>query len=165
MEFPLTSNVQLRDVIVEDFPIFFAQQVDPVSTFMAAFVSKDPANEKAFTAHWTKIIQDEKIIKKTILFNGQIAGHILNFEQFGSPSVSYWIGKEYWGKGIATYALSLFLEHVKIRPLYARAVKDNLASVKVLQKSGFAIIGEDKGFSYARSKEVEEFILILNENL
>lgn len=40
------------------------------------------------------------------------------------PSALYWIGKEYWGKGIATNALRGFLKHVTIRPLYARAGKE-----------------------------------------
>lgn len=48
-----------------------------------------------------------------------------------------------------------------LRPLYARAVKDNIASIRVLEKCGFVLSGEDKGFSNARSKEVEEFILKL----
>jgi RimJ/RimL family protein N-acetyltransferase len=57
--------------------------------------------------------------------------------------------------------LSAFLEYIKIRPLYARAAKDNLPSIRVLEKCGFKIISEDKGFSNARGKVVEEFILSL----
>ena len=90
-----------------------------------------------------------------------MAGHVLSFEQFGEPEVSYWIGKEHWGKGLATEALSRFLSCVKTRPLYARAAKDNTASIRVLKKCGFKICGEDKGFSNARGEEVEEFILQL----
>ena len=108
-----------------------------------------------------KILADETITIKTILFNGIVTGHVSNFEQFGEPEVSYWIGKEYWGHGIATKALSEFLEYIKVRPLYARAAKDNLASIRVLEKCRFKIISEDKGFSNARGKAVEEFILKL----
>ncbi len=82
--------------------------------------------------------------------------------EFGKPEVSYWIGKPYWGKGVATRALSAFLFHVKVRPLYARVAKDNIASLRVLEKCGFARIGEDKGFANARGEEVEEFILRLD---
>jgi RimJ/RimL family protein N-acetyltransferase len=53
------------------------------------------------------------------------------------------------------------LSRVKVRPVYARAAKDNTASLRVLEKCGFKISGEDKGFSHARGKEVEEFILEL----
>ena len=31
----------------------------------------------------------------------------------------YWLGKEYWGKGIATQALAEYINVVKIRPLMA----------------------------------------------
>jgi RimJ/RimL family protein N-acetyltransferase len=160
----LTSDVLLRDVAESDLPIFFDQQLDADANRMAAFTAEDPADRNAFTAHWTRILGDETITKKTILFDGHVAGYILSFEQFGHPSVAYWIGKTYWGKGVATRALSAFLGHIKVRPLYARAAKDNLGSLRVLEKCGFTICSEDKGFSKARSEEVEEFILQLRAN-
>jgi RimJ/RimL family protein N-acetyltransferase len=161
---PLTSDVLLRDVTEDDLPIFFDQQLDLDANHMAAFTAKDPADRDAFTAHWTKILGDETITKKTILFDGHVVGHVLSFEQFGKPEVSYWLGKKYWGKGLATRALSKFLGHIKARPLYARTAKDNIASLRVLEKCGFMISGEDKGFSNARGEEVEEFILELRAN-
>jgi RimJ/RimL family protein N-acetyltransferase len=54
-----------------------------------------------------------------------------------------------------------FLDVVQTRPLYARAAQDNAASIRVLQKCGFMICGEDKGFANARGEEVEEIILRL----
>ena len=47
------------------------------------------------------------------------------------------------------------------RPLFARAAKDNAGSIRVLQKCGFGISGEDRGFANARSGEVDEFVLRL----
>jgi RimJ/RimL family protein N-acetyltransferase len=157
----MSSNVILRDVNEDDLPIFFEQQSDTTANYMAAFTAKDPSDKVAFKAHWEKILDDERIIKKTIIFNGQVAGQVSSFEQFGEPEVSYWIGREYWGKGIATRALSQLLDYVNIRPLYARAAKDNIASIRVLEKCGFKICGEDKGFSNARAEEVEEYVLKL----
>ena len=164
MEEIFTGDVQLRDVIEEDLPVFFVQQLNSAANYMAAFTAKDPTDRDAFTTHWIKIFGDKTIKKKTILFKDHIVGHISNFEQFGVPAVSYWIGKEYWGNGIATKALSQFLSDIDERPLYARAAKDNIASIRVLQKCGFKISGEDKGFSDTRGEEVEEFILILDKN-
>jgi len=162
----LTSGVLLRDVTESDLPIFFEQQLDPDANYMAAFSARDPADRDAFTAHWTRILGDETITIKTILFDGQVAGYILSHqdEVFGKPEVAYWIGKQYWSKGVATTALSAFLGHIKVRPLYARVVKDNIASLRVLEKCGFIIAGEDKGFAGARNQEVEEFILRLRAN-
>ena len=162
---PLTGDVLLRDVAEGDLPIFFEQQLDPDANHMAAFTAEEQADRDAFTAHLNKILGDESITKKTIVFDGHVAGHVLSFEHFGEPEVSYWLGKKYWGKGLATEALSRFLGHVKTRPLYARAAKVNIASLRVLEKCGFAVSGGGKGFSNARGEEVvEEFILRLAAN-
>ena len=94
---------------------------------------------------------DESNILKTIMFDGQVAGNIVSWEGAGEWEVGYWIGKEYWGKGIATQALLLFLGLVKTRPLYAHVARHNIGSRRVLEKSGFKLTGE----------EPEEFILKL----
>jgi RimJ/RimL family protein N-acetyltransferase len=74
----------------------------------------------------------------------------------GQREVGYWIGSEYWGKGIATRALAAFLEHDRTRPLHARVAKHNVASVRVLEKCGFTVIGEGTG-----DDGVEELVLEL----
>ena len=74
------------------------------------------------------------------------------------PEITYWIGKDFWGKGIATDALKQFLEIEKTRPIYGRVAFDNLGSKRVLEKCGFEQIGTDKGFANARGKEIVEFI-------
>lgn len=71
---------------------------------------------------------------KTVLVNAYVAGHVLCFEQFGQPQVSYWIGKTYRGKGVATEPFSQFLAHIQVLPSYALGGKDNIASIRVLQK-------------------------------
>lgn len=157
----MTSDLLLRDVIEDDLPIFFEQQLDSDANYMAAFTARNPADREAFTSHWNKILGDGTNTNKTILFAGQVVGHIASFERLGKPEVTYWIGKEYWGKGLATRALSELLRYVRERPIYARVAKDNIASIRVLEKCGFEISGQDKGFSHARGREVEEFILEL----
>jgi RimJ/RimL family protein N-acetyltransferase/catechol 2,3-dioxygenase-like lactoylglutathione lyase family enzyme len=157
----MAGDVLLREVREGDLPIFFEQQLDPAANYMAAFTAKDPADWEAFTTHWTRIRGDDRITIRTILFEARVAGYVASFERFGEPEVSYWIGKEYWGQGIATRALSEFLRHVPVRPLYARVAKDNAASIRVLKKCGFSVSGEDKGFSNARGEEVEELVLVL----
>jgi RimJ/RimL family protein N-acetyltransferase len=158
----VTSDVLLREVIEEDLPIFFEQQLDADANYMAAFTAKDPADRTAFMAHWATILSDETNTIRTILFDGQVAGSVSSYEETaGHPEVTYWLGKPYWGKGIATSALRAFLLLVTARPMYARAAKDNFASLRVLEKCGFRIIGEDKGFANARGKETEEFLLHL----
>jgi RimJ/RimL family protein N-acetyltransferase len=157
----MENAVQLREVRESDLPIFFEQQLDPTANYMAAFTVKDPADRQAFDAHWDKILGDEGITIRTILFEGQVAGSILSHAWFGELEVSYWLGKEFWGKGIATQALRLFLEHIQERPLYARAAKDNAASIRVLEKCGFEISGYERGFANARGEEIDEVVLVL----
>ena len=152
----------LRDVTLEDLSTFFLQQLDESANYMAAFTAKNPSDKAAFLAHWARILGDKTIIKKTILWQGQVAGHISRFEQFGNSEVSYWLGKPFWGQGIATWALAEFLHLVTVRPLYARAVSDNFASRRVLEKCGFTISGHNRDFANARSEVVEEVILRLD---
>ena len=159
----LSGSVVLRDVMTDDLPIFFEQQLDPEANIMAAFTAKDPTDRDAFDAHWVRILDDDTITNKTILFDGNVVGHIESFVQFGSPSVGFWIGKAYWGKGIATRALSAFLGHITTRPLYARAAQDNVGSIRVLEKCGFEICGTDRGYANARGTEIDEVILKLRD--
>ena len=159
-----TCDVVLRDIINDDLPIFFEYQLDPDANRMAAFTVDDPTNKDAFLARWSRIRSNPAILNKTILFNGRVVGNIARYEEAGHPEITYWIGKADWGKGIASRALLLFLEYVAERPLYARAAKDNRGSLRVLEKAGFMIIGEDKGFSNARREEVEEYLLRLSSS-
>jgi RimJ/RimL family protein N-acetyltransferase len=157
------SDILLRDVTESDLPIFFEQQLDPDANYMAPFTVKDPSDRDAFMARWTWILNNETTIIQTVLFNGHVAGSVFSYvDEDEHLEVSYWLGKPYWGKGIATRALSAFLKLVNVRPLYARAAKNNSASLRVLEKCGFTRIGEGQGFSNARGEEVEEFILRLD---
>src|SRR5512138_829511 len=113
----MANNVKLRDVTETDLPIFFEQQSDPEAAQMAGLPSR---NKEGFMAHWIRIMADDSIQIKTILFNGDVAGNIVCFVQLGHREVGYWLGKEYWGKGIATQALGDFLKCIGTRPLYAR---------------------------------------------
>lgn len=125
---------------------------------MAAFPARDL---DAFTAHWTKILGNDSVIIKTILFDGAVAGNIGSWEKDGRRNIGYWIGKEFWGKGVAGKALLEFLGHVKARPLSAHVAKHNVASIRVLEKCGFTIAGEDKAPSEADGGVVEEFVYVL----
>jgi len=153
----------LREVVDSDLPVLFEQQLDIEANKMAAFTSKDPRDEVAFQAHWAKIRSDSSITNRTIMVNNRVAGHIASFkdEAFGKPEVTYWIGKEFWGRGIATEALNQLLDLVKLKPIYARVAGDNLGSIRVLKKCHFVVIGTNVAFAEARGEEIEELILKL----
>ncbi len=157
----MAGDVLLRAVLPDDLPILFAFERDPDARWMAAFTADDPDDRVAFMAHWASILADDTIIKRTIIYDGQVAGSIVCFLRSGTPEIGYWLGKSFWGQGVATRALALLLRQVTRRPVYARAVKDNAASLAVLRKCGFALYGEDRGYASARGAEVEEYILRL----
>ena len=159
----MVSDFSLRDVLEADLPIFFTYQLDPDAQTMAAFTVKDPTDRQAFLMHWHRILADPSTINRTIVVDGQVAGSVSSYQDDGHPEVTYWLGRNYWGKGLATRALTEFLAHANpTRPIYARAAKDNIGSLRVLEKCGFRIIGEDRGFANARGREVEEFLLQLH---
>jgi RimJ/RimL family protein N-acetyltransferase len=150
-------EISLRDVQESDLPVFFEQQLEPEAIRMAAF---PPRDRGAFMAHWAKIQADGMTTVKTIIVSGRVAGNIVQWEQDGKSKIGFWLGKKYWGQGIASAALSQFLAQVKARPLRAHVAKHNLGSLRVLQKSGFIISGEAV-FSGVDGEPEEEFILTL----
>ena len=93
-----------------------------------------------------------------------VAGNVVSFEEDGQRGVGYWIGRRFRGRGVATAALSASLEIVETRPLYARVAKHNAASIRVLEKCGFEISGEDSGPSEVPDEEAEGFILQLGND-
>jgi len=136
------NYVRLRDVEPADLPVFYEHQLDPDATAMAAFPSRDRA---AFDAHWaTNVLGNAAAITQTILVEGQVAGYIGSWPQGGARLVGYWIGKEHWGKGVATQALAAFLHVVTERPIHAHVVEHNVGSIRVLEKCGFSFEREEK---------------------
>jgi RimJ/RimL family protein N-acetyltransferase len=152
------TPVTLRDVIESDLPIFFEQQRDPEANAMAAFPARD---REAFMAHWAKTMANPNNILKTILFDGQVAGNIVCWETLGEWEVGYWLGRDFWGKGIASAALTEFLQTMTTRPLFGHVARHNVASKRVLEKCGFTLIGESAYMNIA-GEEVPEFVLRLD---
>jgi len=157
----LHNTVVLRDIADSDLPILFEHQKDPEASRMAAFLPRDPSDRDAFLTHWRRILSDPTKITKAILWNGQLAGTVGSFLWDGKPQITYWIGKEFWGNGIATQALAELLHVVNDRPLYASAASDNVASIRVLEKCGFAMRGSAKAFAKARGTEIDEVLFEL----
>ena len=154
--------VKLRPVETADLPIFFAQHQDADALWMAAFTPPDPADQAALFAHWSRLMRDPAIVYRTILADGQVAGSLIYFEMFDQKQVGYWLGREFWGRGIATQALTLFLDLLPERPVYGRTAFDNLGSQRVLQKCGFRLVARETGYANARRAEIGEYVFQLD---
>jgi RimJ/RimL family protein N-acetyltransferase len=149
------NEVRLRNIEPNDLPIFYEQQLDPDATRMAAFPARDRAS---FYAHWeTNILGNPSAITQTILVDGEVAGNVGSWPQEGVRLVGYWIGKEYWGKGVATRALAALLHLVTDRPIHAHVAKHNGGSIRVLKKCGFSL--EER--VEVASDDVVELVLVL----
>ncbi|MFN2442175.1 MAG: GNAT family N-acetyltransferase [Thermoanaerobaculia bacterium] len=137
-------RVILRETEVTDLPIFLEQQLDPEAARMASLLPRD---RDAFMAHWGNIFGDEGVVTRTALLEAEVAGYVVCYEKEGQHLLGYWIGREFWGRGVATQAVAGFLGFVKVRPLRAFVAEQNRASIRVLEKSGFALrdrsVGDD----------------------
>jgi RimJ/RimL family protein N-acetyltransferase len=127
-------KVLLREVVESDLPIFFEHQRDSEAARMAAFPSRD---QDAFTTHWAKLRREPSNIIRTIICDGQVAGNIGSWMAEKRRLIGYWIGREFWGRGVATAAVAAFIAEVKDRPLHAFVARHNAGSIRVLEKCEF----------------------------
>ena len=80
-----------------------------------------------------------------------VTGNIGSWIAEDRQLIGYWVGREFWGRGVATAALAVFVAEVKERPLHAFVAKHNVGSIRVLEKCQFvpspehdpSIAGED----------------------
>ncbi len=127
-------GIELRGVEHDDLEILYEHQLDPEAATMAGFPSRD---HDAFMSHWAGIMADPNLLAFAIVADGELAGSLAVFPDVGKRAVGYWIGREFWGRGIATQALRLFLAGFAERPLHAWVIATNVASIRVLEKCGF----------------------------
>ena len=88
-------------------------------------------------------------LTKAIEYQGELVGTVGITPQTGwkehSAEIGYWVGEEYWGKGIATEALramsDLAFSTMKYKKLFAPVLGPNKASMRVLEKCGYSLEG------------------------
>ena len=126
-------DLVLRELTLDDLPILFEHQRDPVANEMAVFPARD---WDAFLANDAKIRSDPTLIRRTVVVDDEVVGSIgcWGDEQ---REVGYWYDRAVWGRGIATAALAAFLDDVTERPLFAHVVVTNVGSAKVVERCGF----------------------------
>ena len=153
-----TNQLKLRQTEKADLSFFFQFQLDKEANYLAAFTPEDQTNKEAYVKKFTGFLHDPTINMQTILVDEIIAGSIAKFVLEREAEITYWLDRNFWGRGVATAALKNFLLLEETRPIFGRVAFDNLGSQKVLEKGGFVKIGTDKGFANARQAEIVEFI-------
>lgn len=152
------NRIVLRPTVINDLEALFTFQLDREANYLAAFTALDPTDKSAYISKYSKFLNDPSINNQTILVGNIIAGSIAKFVIEGDAEITYWIDRNFWGKGVAKNALKTFLTIEKARPLLGRVAFDNYGSQKVLEKCGFVRVGSDTGFANARQAEIEELI-------
>ncbi|SED65086.1 GNAT family N-acetyltransferase [Ruania alba] len=155
--------VVLREVDDSDLDAFFAQLRDPDAANLAGDMFEAPDERQAFDAHWRHLRADPSAHLRTIEVDDdagpRVIGHIRGRNESDEHRVSFWIDREYWGRGITTRALGAFLDEVPHRPVFARVPRHNEAALVVLRKNGFMPVGEETGYIPDRGRVVDELVL------
>jgi RimJ/RimL family protein N-acetyltransferase len=122
---------------------------------MAAFPSRD---RTAFEAHTRRmILADPGVLLYAVELHGTLIGSVVSWDADGEREVGYWLGPAHWGSGLTTAALRAFLEVDRARPLFAYVAVQNLASQRVLRRSGFVEVRRE------RSRDLEEVVFRLDK--
>jgi RimJ/RimL family protein N-acetyltransferase len=142
----------------------FEMQLDPASNLMAGTKPRDRA---AFEAVWDGILREPQdpavpVTPRVILADGVVVGMINTFPQEGTPSLGYWIVRGHWGRGIASRAIALMLAEVSTRPIHARVVTTNAASLRALERNGFVVVERSHSQETDRYTAAEVVLLRLD---
>lgn len=133
------TDVRLRDVRDADLEAFLTYEHDPDALRRSRFT---PRPREAFLKHWrTRVLGDETCLVQTVTVGDDVAGSVVSWWDGDRRFLGYWLGRPYWGRGIGTKALALFLALEGTRPLYADPFHENTASVRLLERHGFQRAG------------------------
>jgi RimJ/RimL family protein N-acetyltransferase len=166
-----TDSCRLRPVEPGDVPIFFEHQADVAAAATAAVPSRRRADHDAHWERLladptvlvrtvvTREVPDGRSEEGSGGPAGDgagggapegdgrdagrevVAGNVLTFLRDGHREVGYWLGRAFWGRGLATAALGQFLAILDERPLVAHVAVANGPSATVLLRNGFREVG------------------------
>jgi ribosomal-protein-alanine N-acetyltransferase len=98
---------------------------------------------------WVEVGSKEGAFVRAITFHGAFCGVIGIYtkeaEYAHAAELGYWVAQDYWNQGIASKAVTAFTELVfattEIQRIYAAVTAPNLASIQVMQKTGYSLEG------------------------
>jgi RimJ/RimL family protein N-acetyltransferase len=109
--------------------------------------------------------KEEPPLTFAIRFNGQlcgVVGLVIQGDVYSnSAELGYWIGEEYWGKGVASGAVRLIsaygFDHLNLERIQAGVFESNIASMKVLLKNGYKKEGVFSKAVYKNNRYIDEY--------
>lgn len=118
---------------------------------------------------WMNHIKDQQPAQNlAIVLNGVVVGSIgckLQEDVYRkSIEIGYFVGEEYWGKGIATIAVDLFLAYLikNFQPIrvYAEVFEYNQSSMNVLKKNGFFLESIRRKAAIKNNEIVDDYVWV-----
>src|SRR5690606_9024287 len=113
-------DVRLRGLVDDDLDRLFAWEQEPAEGALAAFTRADPSERTAFDEHYARTRSDPSCTVLAVEHAGTFVATVGSFTMDGEREVTYWVDPDRWGRGIASAALTAFLEVERERPLVAR---------------------------------------------
>jgi RimJ/RimL family protein N-acetyltransferase len=155
-------RISLRTLREEDLPTTFEIQLDDTARHLAAFTDKTARDRDAYLQKFRKILANDAIVTKAVEIDGEVVGSVAVYPVEGGTELTYWIRKDWWGRGVATAAVGALLKEVTVRPLHARVAEDNHGSIRVLERNGFGLVGRENSFSAQRQAAITELTFRLS---
>ncbi|MFM1816568.1 MAG: hypothetical protein RLZ98_3263 [Pseudomonadota bacterium] len=154
-----TARLLLRPLTTRDAEAVALHAGDFDVARMTARIPHPYSITEAF--RWISSIAEEEFVRG-IAYEGDIVGvaaYARDGENASEAEIGYWIGKPFWGQGIATEAAHAVALHAfddaGLKRLTSSHFTDNPASGNVLRKLGFRQTGKCKVWCQARLQEIE----------
>lgn len=142
-----TERLTVTDIFETDKPTYFSLYTDTqVNEFYGYDYREDFKGESVTPEYFYGFMQELKAKKEeyslAVRLNGQMIGEIViyNFDYFGGVEIGFRFFKSFWGYGYAyesVLAVLEYLKQLKCVKIKSRAYKQNLPSVKLIEKLGF----------------------------
>lgn len=165
------SRVKLRGVMPNDAPTLkrwrsepSVRLYQPLSDLTVGQLRSDVANQRLSDLYRGRGEKFQWIIEVSGEATGWLTLVVSNWEH-GLGEVGYALSSQYQNQGLMTAALRLLLDdlfrHTRLERIEARCAVDNVASQKVLEKTGFQCEGRLRGYFKLRGKRVDNFLYAL----
>ena len=142
-------EVRLGDRTAETVRLYFEKANQP--EIKAVLPQKAQTAEEALEDYRKTLLPNARSYGKTVITDGRYIGDIwcycIDVHEQPNAMLSFCIfEKAYWSRGIATKAVAMFLKEVRAKyelgTIGAFAFSENVASIRVLEKNGFAALEE-----------------------
>lgn len=142
-------KIELGERTAETVALYFVKAQQQI--IKDTLPQKAKTVEEALSDYQETLLPDATSYGRTIIVNGAYIGDVwcycIDKEDTPNAMLSYCIFDDsYWNQGIATAAVSLFLNEIKgkyeLHTIGAFTFSENRASIKVLEKNGFSFVEE-----------------------